>query len=184
MKANYDFFNSIDSKEKAYVLGFWCADGYMTIPKQCKTTFSIGFSSCDFEHLELIKSLIECEHPIKKRKDNSYRIDIGNKTLGKSLINLGFDTNKSLTAKYPIIPNKFDSHFIRGVFDGDGCITRGFRKRDRRPYLDVFLCGTENLMKAINEKLPENVSVKKQNVNMYKITYSQKKSVFCIRMDL
>lgn len=176
MEADYTFFNKIDSPEKAYILGFWCADGHLTIPKQCKTTFSIGFTSADFEHLNLIKCLMRLEHPVKITRDNCYRIVIGNKNLGKSLTDLGFDSNKSITAKYPPIKNELSSHFIRGVFDGDGCITRGFRKKDHRPYLDVHLCGTESLLYSINEKLPESASVRRHGENMYRIVFSQKKA--------
>ena len=44
--------------------------------------------------------------------------------MGKRLKKLGLHPNKSLTIKFPNIPTKFQSHFIRGVFDGDGSINK------------------------------------------------------------
>ena len=46
------------------------------------------------------------------------------------LINLGCIPNKSLTLTFPdFINDELLPHFIRGYFDGDGCIWNGKRKK-------------------------------------------------------
>lgn len=50
----------------------------------------------------------------------------------KDISTLGAIKNKSLTLTFPsddIVPKKFKRDFIRGYFDGDGCIWNGKRKK-------------------------------------------------------
>jgi intein-encoded DNA endonuclease-like protein len=37
-----------------------------------------------------------------------------------------------MVVKYPTIPENLENHFIRGVFDGDGCISLRTDKRDNQ----------------------------------------------------
>eukprot|EP01083_Nonionella_stella_P269665 912656_1 len=48
---------------------------------------------------------------------------INDHSMARDLIALGCTPRKSLTLKWPAnMPDKFASHFVRGYFDGDGCI--------------------------------------------------------------
>jgi hypothetical protein len=61
---------------------------------------------------------------------NAYSLTLCSKHIFSSLYNYGLTTNKSLIITFPPsnIPNKYYSSFIRGYFDGDGCIWNGKRK--------------------------------------------------------
>lgn len=64
-------------------------------------------------------------------KDKS-TVNFSSLSLCKDLTKLGAKRNKSLTLEFPsdeIVPKKYKHHFIRGYFDGDGCIWNGKRKR-------------------------------------------------------
>lgn len=61
-----------------------------------------------------------------------YVLQFNSSKLTSDLIKLGCTTKKSLTLQFPtnkIVPKEFMSHFIRGYFDGDGCIWNGKRKK-------------------------------------------------------
>lgn len=48
----------------------------------------------------------------------------------RDLFNLGIPKNKSVSIKFPTFLNEdLIHHFIRGYFDGNGCIWSGKRKR-------------------------------------------------------
>lgn len=145
-KLNYNFFKKIDTKEKAYVLGYWVADGY--ISKYKDNHYVVGFSSNDLDLLENIRTHFNdfSGKHISKCKERNYRYRICSFPLYNQLENLGFDNKKSYTAIYPKIPKKFNSHFIRGVLDGDGCIYIS-----KQNYVTLQFSGTEALLSEISK---------------------------------
>lgn len=54
---NIDYFNKIDTEDKAYLLGYLLADGYIT-----KNRLSV--SSIDKDRIELFREKLESEHRI------------------------------------------------------------------------------------------------------------------------
>ena len=135
---NEDFFDNIDTEEKAYILGFFYADG-----TNCELNGSlIGISFTQLEQdidiLEKIKSAMEADYNfykcIQPTNDKiKYKFSINSQKLSKRLSELGAPPKKSLILKFPD-KNIFKSedlirHFIRGYFDGDGCIWDGKPKR-------------------------------------------------------
>ena len=121
----------------AYVLGFFAADGNMIRGK--RGNHYISFYSCDREIIEKIRRVMGSEHKIyckKSRKENHkncYQIQIGSKKIFNDLILLGLTPDKSLTLKFPKIPDCYLADFIRGYFDGDGHVSTGFYTRYDRP---------------------------------------------------
>jgi hypothetical protein len=129
---NYNKFDIIDTEEKAYWLGFIFADGYVS---NKEFTFELGLKASDVGHLHKFNRFIECVdnnikyHPkitIDKIYD-SYRWNIRNEKLWNALNSYGCTPNKSLILKFPNIEIFKDKllirHFIRGYWDGDGCIS-------------------------------------------------------------
>lgn len=139
---NENFFDKIDSEEKAYVLGFFYADG-------CNSDLSkygenrqnvISFTQLeqDADILNQIKAAMDCNRPYVKIVQNTngkikYSLRIVSRKLSQSLFNLGAILNKSLVLKFPdksiFKSEDLIRHFIRGYFDGDGCIWNGKRKK-------------------------------------------------------
>lgn len=136
-KFNENIFDIIDTEEKAYWLGFIFADGYIANienKKKKKYTFELSLSETDIDHLHKFNKFMEYDGDnVKigkvKGKDKIYtrcRWYIGNKHLWETLNSYGCTPNKSLNL---IFPNKniFQDQsliipFIRGYFDGDGCV--------------------------------------------------------------
>jgi intein/homing endonuclease len=141
----------INSRVKAYLLGFIAADGCLYHNKGCYT-LEIELAQKDKEHLEkinfhLTKNFIQ----IRERERKGYRsvrLFITNKTLSSNLQRHGIVPAKSLILQPPKISPKFVSHWIRGYFDGDGCITYGKTKSGE--YLVVKLLGTLEIVSFID----------------------------------
>lgn len=117
-----DIFKKIDTEAKAYWLGFLYADGCIRDNKG----LDLCLAAKDRDHLEKFKSFMKSDKEITFReKVNAYRFCIESQELARDLTKLGCFQNKSLTLKFPTkkqVPSHLIHHFMRGYFDGDGCI--------------------------------------------------------------
>lgn len=148
----------------AYVLGFFAADGSMT--KNKRGAHFIEFTSTDRDVLVKIRRVINSNlaigsyQPKHENQNKRYRIQIGSKKMFSDLSKLGFTQSKSLTLKFPHIPNKYLPHFVRGYFDGDGNVnaTRYFRKNRGKMSSVIssgFTSGSREFLKKLFNKLKE-----------------------------
>ena len=107
--------------EMAWVLGFFVADGNLS-----KGRNYIRFSQKTPEILEKIRNTMQSSHPIKEVEggygNKAYVLGISNSLITHDLIKLGMTSNKSRTIKFPYVPDDYIRHFIRGCWDGDGCV--------------------------------------------------------------
>lgn len=125
-KCNYRYFQSIDSEDKAYWLGFLYADGCVTINKRGAGIVHLGSSLLDIDHIRKFKSDIEAEQQIKHcvahGKYPQVYICICSRNMCNDLINLGCIPCKTFKLnKLPDIDNHLIRYFLRGYHDGDGC---------------------------------------------------------------
>jgi transposase-like protein len=131
-----DFFDNIDSQEKAYFLGFLYADGGNNIEANF---VRIDLSRKDKDILEKLSALIYLEEPLRHIKnytrEKEYKgkyitiygnyLNINSKHICYKLYELGCENKKSLTLKFPdwLADPELQRHFIRGYYDGDGGIS-------------------------------------------------------------
>ncbi len=122
-QVNINYFNNINSEEKAYWLGFLYADGYNS-----NSYVQLAISSEDTNHLRKFRQALSSTHPIRHEKsDNTCRITISDKQLSNALNRAGCVRNKTYCGKFPgrnIISRNLLRHFVCGFFDGDGCLNR------------------------------------------------------------
>lgn len=124
---NENFFDSINTEEKAYILGFLYADGNNYV-KNNNYEVSIKLQLEDLSILEKMRDLISPDSQVKKVFDKStykfyYLFKINSKVLSQQLSNLGCVPAKSLILQFPSwIDLSLQHHFIRGYFDGDGSL--------------------------------------------------------------
>lgn len=124
---NKNYFNKIDSHEKAYVLGFLYADGSN---RGDGIIFTQNIERIDI--LKNVKNSLKSEAKIREcsQKPGHYRLEVFSDILVKDAEKLGVVKNKSLILQFPsfdIVPELYMSSFILGYFDGDGCIWNGKR---------------------------------------------------------
>lgn len=185
-----NFFEKITSEEQAYCLGFWYADGCNMMRKDNpkERVISVTQLEQDVDILDKIKVVMHSTHnyvkTVQKTNDKiKYRLDICSYKLSEDLIKLGCTPNKSLTLKFPdnnIIPEKYFRDFIRGYFDGDGCIWEGKPKisiyndkkgipRERFIHNMKFtFTGNFNFIDKLQDYLVEKLGFKKTKLNFSK----------------
>lgn len=166
LKFDNTIFDSIDTEEKAYWLGFIFADGYINsspleIGKKPKYTMEISLKADDFKHLEKFNTFTKYEKNGVKIQDakcgkiicKRCRWAITNKHLWETLNSYGCTPKKSLVLKFPdesIFKSKdLIRHFIRGYFDGDGCFSRQIHHTSVSPV--VSFLGTKDFLDKILE---------------------------------
>jgi len=164
-RENYaaDFFSHW-SPEMTYVLGYFCADGCMFVnPRGAKY---IAFYSTDRELIVKIRELLGSHNKITVRKRSNpkwndlFALQIGSKKIYSDLVSLGLQTNKARRLSLPDIPDAYVRHFVRGYFDGDGCISYGYYKRkNRNKTSQSVMVRFASCSKNFLENLSRNVSL-------------------------
>lgn len=128
---NIHYFDSIDTPNKAYFLGFLFADGRNVYKKD---EIKIQLQECDLHILESFKKEIESILPIKINRQaisngeirNYYILRMCGKHLCDRLNELGMTPNKSATISLPKegeVPHEYFRDFLRGYVDGNGSIS-------------------------------------------------------------
>lgn len=131
--ANFDYFNEIDSQEKAYFLGFIYADGNLF-----KNSISISIRDYDRDVLDKMKSCMDSNHKIlvtpitdfydssKKLDGNMVQLIITHKNIRQAMLKHGVVENKTfhINELPKTVPRELMVHFIRGYIDGDGSFTK------------------------------------------------------------
>jgi len=148
-----NFFKTINSSNKAYILGLILSDGY--VDDYTKLTFT----SKDIELVKIFKKELKSEHKLAtydvfdKRTNKTYTrhsIKIASKEIVSDLNKLGVFSKKSFTCTMPEIPEAYFWHFIRGLFDGDGSISKGSMRKEGA--LQFSIIGSENMLRVIKNK--------------------------------
>jgi len=187
---NHDFFENIDSEQKAYYLGLILTDGYVG-----EKDIVIELKSIDRHIIESFVTTISGTNKIHEiiRKSNSFskkgcitsRLNFRSEKMVNDLGKLGIKKGKTFNINIPKLPDYLERHFWRGVLDGDGyvsCLNRkykyttskGEKKISYNKYLEVGICGHINTVTAFSEFL------KKNNIKGSKIFPDH--SIFSIRL--
>lgn len=130
---NQNFLNELDKEEKAYFLGLMFSDGCVYKNKDWESySIKIGQVEENKDIIYKINELLESDYPIYTTLTGSklfYNLEFKSKQMYEDLNKYGVSSCKSLVCKFPdFIPRELMPHFIRGLFDGDGCVWEGKRK--------------------------------------------------------
>lgn len=156
---NENYFDEINTAEKAYFLGLLYADGYNNV-KGNQITLSL--KSSDKDILRKFKKAVGTNIPLK-----TYDV----KTLEKKIEVTGFYMNSdhmsNSLAKWGCIQNKGEfirfpfwldislrSHFVRGYFDGDGGLSRE-KSKNRSDKFRANIVSNPNFIDDLNKVMYE-----------------------------
>jgi hypothetical protein len=175
-KFNEHYFKEINTPNKAYFLGLIYADGCV-FPK--KNSCSIKLTKEDDYLLEEFKKDIDSQKPLSYQKSKvitgtnyvgkaQSKIELNSKILISDLEKLGVVQNKSLILKFPsnILHMK---DFLRGYFDGDGCIYNSQKRIMLNFVGSEYFC--KGLCDFLKDELEINVTAKKDNRGSSWYTY-------------
>lgn len=186
-KINENFFKAW-SPEMSYLLGYIFADGAVEDVRNSSRTCYLAITSADKEILVKIKGALNSSHPLYTRKPRymlsprtgkqyltraTYVLRIGNIPIYNDLLSLGLKPRKSLDIYFPKIPTLYFAHFLRGYFDGDGCLTKTYKGISQV----VFTSGSRHFLEGLSESLAEKIGIKQKNLNSsdraYQIRYKK-----------
>lgn len=154
---NWDYTNVDNSffkqwtPELAYIIGLFIADGHMSNYKRCGKK-NVIFSNITSDRDMLVKVAEACgyKNKVLDSKNGMSRIQFAGDFIWQFFTGLGFDNNKT---KFVDVPKqifnrpRLYSHFIRGIFDGDGSVC--VRKRRLFVYPDCNIVGHFNTVNFI-----------------------------------
>lgn len=158
-----DFFDTIDTEEKAYWLGFLYADGYVG-----ETNCNIELTLKDHDHVVKFRDTIcpaakvyEKTVRVSDTQYTAYRVNISSRQLVQDLVKHGCVQAKSLILEWPLyVPDHLIHHFIRGYFDGDGTVGVYTAKSGNTTY-SVRVMGTEKFLNSLSDVLQQKLHFSK-----------------------
>ena len=186
-----DFFETINSEEKAYWLGFLFTDGSV-VPKKGTNSMTIRLDVQlrDKEVIENFKKAVNSEgkltyskHKKNGRESESVLTTITSKKMADDLAQYGVIPNKTYNTKHlpSNIPKEYWKDFLRGCIDGDGSIYINHNGEYTTPV--IYFCSyhqscCEDFLRMIKEICPitgHNNVLKEKGT--YRITFKKKEDV-------
>lgn len=164
-----DFFEIIDSEEKAYWLGFVSADGW-TDKHDNSYCMGIELQESDAEHLKKFNKSIHGNIEVKTRKRKGHAIvdhlvgvtescyiKLYSKKIFHDLMTWGVHPNKSFDIEFQRNLNPgLINHYIRGYFDGNGSVWKKTSNSGRDYIAFKFTCASKSFIKELRKYLFEN----------------------------
>ena len=188
--SNENYFNNIDCDLKAYLLGFFLADGCITMNSGCKNSYklSINISETDKNIVELYQQTICPNNKITisnytkgaKNRKPTYQIKWTSNIMKKDLENFNIYPRKTqdLNFEFPFekLNTKFHFYFIRGFFDGDGALSY---EKDKIQFTFSFYATTKLFLEQIENLFKKEFNVdykiigcKKSTMTLYQINFN------------
>lgn len=170
-----DYFETIDTEEKAYFLGMLLADGNLAKKghgiklllhikdNDVLEKFSmVMYGFLKIKNDEVVVDILDDDGNVVGHEIRVYgKVNVYCEKMHSDLIKLGCAPNKSHTITFPSqfnsdIPEHLMRHFIRGHFDGDGCISLG------KPVVDVT--STKDYVEGLSKYLKDKLNIDEPTV--------------------
>jgi len=122
--------------ELAYAVGLIASDGCLSPDGR-----HIDLTSKDVSQLQTFKRILGIEHIVIGKKKGGYgntlcyHVQFGSVVFYEWLMSIGLSSRKSHTIGALLVPDEFFADFLRGIFDGDGCIYSYMDKRWKHSYM-------------------------------------------------
>ena len=172
---NQDFFKTW-SRDMAYILGYWWADGCIYKGQM----FDITTHAKDKYILKRMAEKLQYEGPIQDYVNRqAYRINFSCVVIYRDIVALGGSERKSLTAVFPNVPKEFLPDFIRGYFDGDGSVW--FVKGGPRINSE-FCSGSKDFLLKLWDILKQEAGIEGGNLHLcnascYELIFGKRDSI-------
>ena len=171
------------SSKLAYAVGLITTDGNLS-----KDGRHLEFTSKDKKLVRTFKSILHLNNKISKKGSGStngkkyFRIQFGNIGFYNWLTNIGLTPAKSKTLGQLLIPDRYFFDFLRGCFDGDGCIRSYWDKRWASSFMfyTEFCSASIEYLNWLRAKLAKLLGVQgamKTNTRSFALSYAKTESL-------
>ena len=174
-----DFLSPINSKEKAYLVGFILGDGYIADNEMVEITQAIERKDTIEFLSKIINGKVNEDRKFNKKKRLFPHVSVIKK-IPKIKMVLGGRLKEE--RHFPRVKEEFAPYLVRGFFDADGCFSYGIRKDRYRLWVKIqfthhLKCLT-GLQKFLLDKLDIATSVRiKSHEKCYSLVFSSIKNV-------
>ena len=173
---NYNF----QSHNGAWILGMFASDGYLPNTKGAKNRMVLTLQKRDEDCLELIKKELKYTGPI-----NYYKSAMGYPNVSLAFTSCqirmqmeSFDIVNAKTFKLHHLPKKLKDcymlDYLRGYFDGDGCVYGGKNKKS----IEISLVSVnKSFLQQVKKYLAEKLNTKGGSIspdkNAFQLSYGK-----------
>jgi hypothetical protein len=177
---NENYFDDINTDEKAWVLGLLASDGNVDTSNS-KNIISISQSGENGQKIiEYVKNILESNNPIRQTKttrQDAYSISFSSKNMVGSLSKYNIIPRKTDTYTFPDIKNAFYKSFIRGYFEGDGSV--GIYQTRKNIYLLIAsIYGNYEFILKCFDNIPVAGLIQKKKNNKAEIRWNGKNAFY------
>ena len=151
------WFGKIDTKEKAYFIGFLACDGYVN---DTTKKVEISLSIRDREVVEFLADFCDANVHIDTELDRKSR-NFPNVSFTKKIPDVSTFIGVGGKAKrhLPIVSPYLNRYMLLGAFDADGCITWGRRKDRNRIWHKVSFTSSLGILTSLQNILIKELSI-------------------------
>ena len=158
------------NKLNSYILGLIYSDGCLSYDAHSKR-YRITIALNDYELMERLRQLMTPNKKLYVSGKANYIVSTNEQDI-EFIRMIGIMERKSDKIILPNIPDKFMGDFIRGVFDGDGCvyINKAIRKDKQYNYVYINIASgsdifTQQLIELFKSKniISDRILDKRQN---------------------
>lgn len=175
-KISVELFKAKEAtREFEYFLGILATDGCV-----CRNIISLEFAQNNYEILELWNKFLDNKCTINKHRQY-FKISFMNKEVCELLLSYGITERKSLT----VLLSKMSWDILRGVFDGDGCLTQD--KRCKCAFKFKLASGSLRFLQQIQEFLLQNnigSSIYKEKDTLYTLVVCKGEDIYKIYCNM
>lgn len=159
-----NYFETIDSEDKAYFLGYIIGDGNV-FTDYCKNGYSAMISiTTNEEDIEILKSFVKqvkVNTTIGNDGRGARQAVVRSNKMAQDLAQYGVIPRKTLITYLPTnIPKEYMKDLVRGICDSDGSIGAQPLKNNPNKFNHwISFCGTKQLMEDISNYCFNNLSL-------------------------
>lgn len=174
LSLNHEYFDNIDSYDKAYFLGFMTTDGYVS---KTGNTVSLCLKSSDDSILRRFSDKIGSENNLYYSRRGEARMSFKSAKIKRGLSAHGVTPDKNTRISFPLLSDELMPHYIRGIIDGDGWISAKSRQ--------VGFCGNEKIVTRLRDYFSQTlgtypVKILHPSKNLWQITWGSRRDIEAI----
>lgn len=175
-------FNKIDTKEKAYVLGFILCDAAINQRKCVEISVAIEDKEVAEFISQTVNGRVHMDYTFDKAKRRFPRARMVKKIPDVTVYT---GAEKKACRHYPRVRPDLEKFLLQGVFDADGCLTWGRRKDKNRIWQKISFTSSLGILSGVQQMLLNRLGVAsalrpKSNSDCYVLEITNRKDVLKI----
>ena len=164
---DYNYFEEIDTNDKAYFLGLLASDGnvFNRDDRRAQPIIRLSLQKEDKNILEIFKVYLESKQPLYITEINSsytnymYTLELVSNKMANDLKKYNIIPCKTYDYEMKLLKDNYMSHYFRGYFDGDGTINCTNNMFHTPSQYNISICGFNHNLLKMRDYLFDKVGI-------------------------